>query len=63
MLTVPFLSGVAGNLLDSVFGALLEDRGLMTKYGNNFSTAVIGAAFGAGACFATGCARAQGFLY
>jgi uncharacterized protein (TIGR00297 family) len=53
---VPFLSGVVGNLLDSVFGALLEDRGLMTKYGNNFSTAVIGAAFGAGACFATGCA-------
>lgn len=43
MLLIPFAMGVLGNLLDSVFGALFENRGLMSKYVNNASTALIGA--------------------
>ncbi len=54
LLLVPFVAGVLGNILDSVFGTLLEDRGYMSKYTNNFSTAVLGAVFGAGVCIAAG---------
>jgi len=54
MFLVPFVAGVVGNLMDSVFGALIEDKGYMSKYANNFSTAMIGAIFGAGVCIATG---------
>jgi uncharacterized protein (TIGR00297 family) len=43
---IPFAAGVAGNLLDSLFGVLLEDRGHMSKYTNNASTAMIGAGLG-----------------
>jgi len=38
---IPFLFGVFGNLLDSVFGTLLEDRGYISKFTNNWSTELI----------------------
>lgn len=47
MLLIPFITGVLGNLLDSVFGAVLEDTGYISKYVNNCSTAMIGAGLGA----------------
>lgn len=47
LLLIPFIAGVVGNLLDSVFGAVLENPGYISKYTNNCSTALIGAAFGA----------------
>ena len=47
LLIIPFVAGVVGNLLDSVFGAVLENPGYISKYTNNCSTALIGAAFGA----------------
>ena len=47
MLLIPFVAGVVGNLMDSVFGAVLENPGYISKYTNNCSTALIGAAFGA----------------
>ena len=43
---IPFAMGVVGNLLDSVFGAVLENPGYITKYANNCSTALIGAVLG-----------------
>lgn len=46
MLLVPFAMGVLGNLLDSVFGAVFENPGHMSKYTNNCSTAIIGAVVG-----------------
>jgi len=46
MLLVPFVAGVFGNTLDSVFGVVLEDAGYISKYTNNASTALIGALFG-----------------
>ena len=46
-LLIPFVAGVAGNILDSLFGTLLEDRGYMSKYTNNASTALLGAVIGA----------------
>ncbi|MBR6038149.1 MAG: DUF92 domain-containing protein [Candidatus Methanomethylophilaceae archaeon] len=48
LLLIPFVAGVVGNLLDSLFGTLLEDRGYISKYFNNGLTAVLGAVFGAG---------------
>lgn len=42
---IPFVAGVFGNLLDSVFGAVFENKGYMSKYTNNCSTAIIGAVF------------------
>lgn len=47
LLLIPFVAGVFGNLMDSVFGVLLEDRGYISKYSNNCSTAILGALFGA----------------
>ena len=47
LLLIPFVAGVVGNLMDSVFGAVLENTGYISKYTNNCSTALIGAAFGA----------------
>ena len=41
-LLIPFAMGVLGNLLDSVFGAVLENPGYISKYTNNCSTALIG---------------------
>ena len=46
LLLIPFAMGVLGNILDSVFGALFENKGLMSKYTNNCSTAIIGAVLG-----------------
>ncbi len=46
LLLIPFAMGVLGNLLDSVFGAVLENPGYISKYTNNCSTAIIGAAAG-----------------
>lgn len=46
MLLLPFAMGVLGNLLDSVFGAVLENPGYISKYINNFSTALIGGLVG-----------------
>ena len=43
LVLIPTLAGFAGNLLDSVFGATLESRGLISKYTNNMSTALVGA--------------------
>ena len=48
LLLIPFIAGVAGNLLDSVFGAVLENPGYISKYTNNCSTALIGAFIGLG---------------
>jgi len=45
MLLVPFVAGVFGNILDSVFGVVLEDAGYISKYANNASTALLGALF------------------
>lgn len=46
MLLIPFAMGVFGNLLDSVFGAVLENPGYISKYTNNCSTALISAFIG-----------------
>ncbi len=43
---IPFAMGVLGNILDSVFGAVFENKGRMSKYTNNCSTAIIGAVIG-----------------
>ena len=46
LLLIPFAMGVFGNILDSVFGAVFENKGRMSKYTNNCSTALIGAVLG-----------------
>lgn len=51
MLLIPFATGVLGNILDSVFGAVLENPGYISKYTNNCSTAIIGAFVGMLICF------------
>lgn len=43
LLLIPFAMGVLGNILDSVFGAVLENPGYISKYTNNGSTALIAA--------------------
>ena len=43
---IPFIAGVLGNLIDSVEGALFENKGLMSKYSVNASSALIGAIIG-----------------
>jgi Predicted membrane protein len=43
---IPFAMGFLGNILDSVFGATLENRGIISKYTNNCISALIGAALG-----------------
>ncbi len=42
---IPIIAGMVGNFMDSIFGATLEDSGYISKYTNNCSTALIGAAF------------------
>lgn len=51
MLLIPFMTGVLGNILDSIFGAVLENPGYISKYTNNCSTAIIGAFVGMLICF------------
>ncbi len=46
LLLIPALAGFIGCMLDSLFGTLFEDRGLFSKYTNNFLTALLGAAAG-----------------
>ena len=46
LMLIPFAMGVFGNILDSVFGAVFENKGRMSKYTNNCSTALIGAILG-----------------
>ncbi|MCH3978350.1 MAG: DUF92 domain-containing protein [Candidatus Methanomethylophilus sp.] len=43
---IPAVCGVIGNLLDSVVGAVLENKGRISKYGNNFVTAMAGGIIG-----------------
>ncbi|HKM13708.1 MAG TPA: DUF92 domain-containing protein [Candidatus Methanomethylophilaceae archaeon] len=42
LLLIPLTVGMAGNLLDSFFGATIEDK-FISKYTNNFITGLIGA--------------------
>lgn len=46
MLVIPMVIGMTGNLLDSLFGATIEDR-YISKYMNNFITGLIGAVLAA----------------
>ena len=46
LLLIPFAMGVLGNILDSVFGEVFENRGRMSKYTNNCSTALIASVVG-----------------
>ncbi len=39
---IPFVFGIFGNILDSLFGAWFENRGLISKYTNNWTTELIG---------------------
>ncbi|MBE6527618.1 MAG: DUF92 domain-containing protein [Thermoplasmata archaeon] len=43
LLIIPFVFGMFGNILDSIFGAVLENRGLISKFTNNWSTELIAA--------------------
>lgn len=43
LVLIPAVAGFIGNLLDSVLGATLEARGIISKYTNNMVTALIGA--------------------
>lgn len=47
ILMAPAVAGFLGNLLDSVFGATLETRKIISKYTNNMVTALIGAVISA----------------
>ncbi len=51
LMLIPFVAGVIGNLLDSVFGSVLENPGYISKFTNNGSTAIIGALIGVGLYF------------
>ena len=41
LLLIPFVFGVFGNILDSLFGAWFENRGWISKYTNNWATEMI----------------------
>lgn len=43
---VPAVCGMLGNLLDSVLGQVLENKGLISKYTNNAMTQMFGAVLG-----------------
>lgn len=43
---IPFVAGMFGNVMDSIFGAIFENKGYIDKYSNNASTALIGAVVG-----------------
>lgn len=47
LIIIPTIAGFAGNLLDSLVGALLENKGYISKYANNFSTSLMGAVISA----------------
>ncbi len=46
LLLIPMTVGMAGNLLDSLFGATIEDR-YISKFANNFATGLFGAVLAA----------------
>ncbi len=48
LLLIPFVFGVFGNLLDSLFGAWFENKGYISKYTNNWSTELISALLAGG---------------
>ena len=48
MLLIPFAFGFLGNILDSLFGAWFENKGLISKYTNNWSTELIAALLAGG---------------
>ena len=43
---IVWVCGMVGNLLDSVVGAVWENKGRISKYGNNIVTALSGAVIG-----------------
>ncbi|AGI48149.1 putative membrane protein [Thermoplasmatales archaeon BRNA1] len=43
---IPAFAGIMGNIFDSLFGALFENKGRMSKYTVNCSTSLIGATIG-----------------
>jgi uncharacterized protein (TIGR00297 family) len=45
MFLIPVAAGMVGCFMDSVFGATLERRKILSKYSNNALTALIGAVF------------------
>ena len=45
-LIIPGIAGMLGNLIDSVEGALFENKGYMSKYSVNATSALIGAIIG-----------------
>lgn len=49
-LLIPTFAGFAGCMLDSILGATLESKKIITKYTNNASTALMGACIGAAIC-------------
>jgi Predicted membrane protein len=44
---VPITMGFLGNIIDSLLGATLESKGKISKYTNNCTSAMVGAALGA----------------
>ncbi|WII07079.1 DUF92 domain-containing protein [Methanomassiliicoccales archaeon LGM-RCC1] len=51
LMLIPFTLGVFGNLLDSLFGAWLENRGWISKFTVNWSTELISAILAAALWF------------
>ena len=47
---IPAVAGIFGNLMDSLLGATLEEKGYISKYANNSITALMGALFGVVLC-------------
>lgn len=48
---IVWICGMFGNLMDSVVGAVLENKGRISKYGNNIVTSLAGAVLGFLVCF------------
>lgn len=46
LMLIPWAAGILGNVIDSVEGAVFENRGLMSKYTVNTSSSMIGAMIG-----------------
>ena len=51
LLLIPFLFGIFGNILDSLFGAWFENRGYISKFTNNWSTELISALLAGAVCY------------
>ena len=46
LMIIPIIAGFLGNIIDSVLGASLESRGMISKYTNNCVSAIFGAVIG-----------------